>query len=188
MLQHKSSKLLLAVAMFGILAFATQGFSQGNCYWDSWEMGAGAGWWNYKIPTQYSLSPDQITRMNDIRTQNQQQILPLQNQLSSLRIEMRGYASGNDADVNKIKEYRNQIRDLEDKISDLRLNSRSEMNKILTKEQRAYLNQGNYGWWDMDNGWWHMGRGMMSDYGYNDCDYDMRGRGMVGNNWRGGCW
>ena len=114
MLQFKSLKLLIAVAVIGILAFAAQGFSQGYCHWDSWEMGAGSGWWNNNISSQYALSADQISQMDDIRLQTQEQILPLQNKLGLRRIEMRGYASSNDANVNEIKKYRNQIRDLED--------------------------------------------------------------------------
>lgn len=180
MLQFKSSKLLIAVAVIGMLTMSTQAFSQGYCTWDNWEMGAGPGWWNYNISTQYSLSADQITRMNDIRTQNQQQFLPLQNELNSLRIEMRGYASRNDADVNEIKKYRSQIRDLEDQIADLRLDARNKINKIFTKEQRAYFNQGNYGWWDMDSGWWHKDCGMRHD------GYGMHRREMM-SGWQGGC-
>ena len=162
MLQSKS-RFFVAVAIFGMLALSTQAFSQGSCYWDNWEMGAGPGWWNNNIPAQYSLSADQISQMNEIRAQTQKQILPLQNQSSSLRIEMRGYASRYDADVNKIKEYRNQVRKLEDQISDFRLNSRSKINKVLTKEQRVYFGQGGYGWWDMDDGWWHSSHRGISD-------------------------
>ena len=170
---------MIAVAVIGMLAITTQAFSQGYCTWDNWEMGAGQGWWNYNVPVQNSLSADQITRMNEIRSQNQQQILPLQNKLNLLRIEMNSYVSGDEADVNEIKKYRNQIRDLEDQIADLRLDARNEINKLLTKEQRGYFNRGRYGWWDTDNDWWHMGCGMMYDYG-------MSRRGTM-DGWRGRC-
>lgn len=178
----RSSKIIMVlIVVFGILGLFSVANAQGYCYWDNWEMGAGPGWWNYNVPTQYGLSADQITRMNDIRNQTREQIFPLQNKLSSLRVEMRGYASGYDADVNKIKQYRDQIRDLEDQISDIRLDARGEINKVLTDEQRAYFNQGNYGWWDMDNGWWHRGNGMMNGRGHG-----MMGGGMMGG-WRDGC-
>jgi Spy/CpxP family protein refolding chaperone len=84
----------------------------------------------------------------------------LHNQLSLLQIELRDYVSGYNVDVNKIKEYRNQIRDLKDQISDSRLNDRIEINKVLTKEQLDYFNQGGYVWWDTDKGWCHIDRGM----------------------------
>jgi Spy/CpxP family protein refolding chaperone len=166
MLQHKSSKLLIAVAVIGMLTFATQGFSQGHCYWDNWDRGAGAGWWNNNVPTQYALSAEQITKINDIRTQYLEDILPLQNQVRSLRIESRGYSSRYDAEVDKIREYRNKMRDLEGKIENYRLDMREDINKVLTKEQRLYFNDGGYGWWDMNKNWWHEGshgmRGMMN--------------------------
>lgn len=74
-----------------------------------------------------------------------------------MRIEYRGYSSRYDAGTGKIKSYRKQIRNLEDKIDDLRLDARGEINKILTKEQRLYFNNGNYGWWDAGRNWWHSG-------------------------------
>jgi Spy/CpxP family protein refolding chaperone len=174
MLRLSKTIMVMVIMVFGMFGLFSQANAQGSCYWDSWEMGTGPGWWNYNVPASYALSTDQVTRMNDIRNQTQQQIFPLQNKLRSLRIEMRGYASDYDADVNKIKDYRNQIRDLEDQISDIRLDAHGKINKVLTKEQRTYFSQGNYGWWDMDDSWWHSGRGMMS------------GKGMMGN-WRDGC-
>ena len=146
MLQSKSSKLLIAVAMFGMLAFATQGFSQGYCYWDNWKMGAGSGWWNNDVPAQYALSAEQITKINDIRASHSEKILPIQNELRSLRIESHGYGSRYNADVDKIKDYRNKARNLEGKIEDYRLDMRKDIDKLLTKEQRLYFNDGGYGW------------------------------------------
>lgn len=165
MLQSKSSKLLVAVAVIGMLAFATQGFSQGYCYWDNWKMGAGSGWWNNNVPTQYALSAEQITKINDIRAKYSKKILPLQNELRSLRIESRGYSSRYNADVDKIKDFRNNERKLEARIDDYRLDMRKDIGKLLTEEQRVYFNEGGYGWWDTDGNWWHEGshgmRGMM---------------------------
>lgn len=175
MLRSTKTIMVAVITVLAMFALISQTNAQGYCYWDNWEMGAGAGWWNNNIPAQYSLTADQITRINEIRLQSQKQIIPLQNKLRSLRIEMRGYASGYDADVNKIKEYRDQIRNLEDQISDIRLDTRAKINKLLTKEQRIYFNQGHYGWWDMDDGWWHMGREMM-------------GRGMMGGRHDRCCW
>ena len=178
MSRNRKIVFVILIALLGIVGLFSLSNAQGYCYWDNWEMSAGPGWWNNTISDQYALSADQANRMNSIRTQAQEKTLPLQNQLHSLRVEMRGYASRYDVDSNKIKNYRNQIRDLEDQIADAHLNARDKINKVLTKEQRVYFNQGSYGWWDMDNGWWHMGREMV----HNNSK-------MMGNWQRGGyCW
>ena len=158
----KSLMTLFIVAAFVVVSFAvTPAFSRDCCYWDNWNASTDAAWWNYNVPAQYSLTAEQITTINGIRTKYNEKILPLQNELHALRIESRGYSSRPDADINKIKSYRKQIRKLEDKIDDLRLDARNKINKVLTKEQRLYFNNGNYGWWDADRGWWHSGGGMM---------------------------
>ena len=176
------SKSLLALAVAVVItavAFAASPvFSHGDCYWDNWNSNADAAWWNNSVPTQYALTAEQITTINGIRTKVNEKILPRQNELRALRIESRGYSSRPDADINKIKSYRKQIRNLEGKIDDLRLDARGKINKALTKEQRQYFNNGNYGWWDADQNWWHGGRGMMRS-GRMDRKMDMDG---------GRCW
>jgi len=145
MLQSKSSNMLIAVVVIGIMALSAKAFSQGYCYWDNWQTSAGASWWNNYIPAQYALSADQITEINKTRAKYNEKILPLQNKLRSLRIEFRGYDTRHDADISKIKSSRKQIRDLEDKISDLRLDTRAKINNLLTKEQKLYFNDGGSG-------------------------------------------
>ncbi|RLD12721.1 hypothetical protein DRI50_08645 [candidate division KSB1 bacterium] len=157
----KSLLTLSTIAAFVVVAFAVSpAFSQDCCYWDNWNANTDAAWWNNNVPVQYALTAEQITTINATRTKFNQKILPLQNELRAVRIEYNGYASRYDADISKIKSYRKQVRNLEDKIDDLRLNARAEINKVLTKEQRLYFNNGNYGWWDADQNWWHRGRGM----------------------------
>ena len=70
-----------------------------------------------------------------------------------------------DAEIGKIKSYRKNINNLSDKIEDLRLEARSEINKVLTKEQRAYFGD-NYGRWDMNDGM--MMGNMMDGMGMRD--------------------
>ncbi len=155
MSKSKSIRLLIAVVTFGVLTFTATSYAQNYCYWDNWQQGAGMGWWNNNVPAKYALSADQITKINDLRTRYSEKIVPLQNELRALRMQIRGYASRFDADVNKIKDYRKQARKLEAKIDDYRLDLRKDINKVLTKEQRLYFTNGGYGWWDADNGWWH---------------------------------
>lgn len=163
MTHSKSLMTLFIVAAVVVVAFAVSpAFSQNCCYWDNWNAGVDAAWWNNNVPAQYALNAEQITTINNIRTKYNEKILPLQNELRALRIEYRGYSSRYDADTSKLKSYRKQIRNLEDKIDDLRLDARAKINKVLTKEQRLYFNKGNYGWWDGERNWWHgSNRGMM---------------------------
>ena len=113
--------------------------------------GTGMMGWNSNVPEKYWLTADQLTRIRELRSKYDDEILPLQRNLFSLRIESRGYASNPDADISKIKDYREEIRGLEGKIDDLRLDARSEINKVLTKEQRVYFSD-NFDWWGTQRG------------------------------------
>ncbi len=121
--------------------------------------------WNQNVPEKYWLTAQQIDNVRQIRSNYDDKILPLQQKLYSLRIEARGYASDPDANLGKIKDYREEIRGLEGKIDDLRLDARGEINKVLTKEQRVYFSD-NFDWWDS-------GRGMMNGMGGMNNGYDM---------------
>jgi Spy/CpxP family protein refolding chaperone len=154
----KHKKLALIVSLLGTIMllslFSSSATAQGmgRC------MSGSDTWWsNSNIPDKYQLSPEQITKIREIRSQYDDEIIPLQRELRSLRIEARGYASRSDAEIGKIKSYRKDINNLDDKIEDLRLEARAEINKVLTKEQRAYFGD-NFGWWNMDGGM--MGDGM----------------------------
>jgi Spy/CpxP family protein refolding chaperone len=160
-------KMVFALAIISMVTLSAQAFSQDYCYYDNWTRDAGAQWWNSNVPAQYALSAEQTTNINDIRTKTSEKVLPLQNELRALRIESHGYNSNPNADIEKIKSYRNKTRNLEDKISDHQLDARGKINKLLTKEQRLYLNDGGYGWWDMDDNWWHSNhRGMSGNRGH----------------------
>jgi Spy/CpxP family protein refolding chaperone len=160
----KQKKLALIVSLLGtIIVFSSltssvnaQGWNNRNCMGG---MNWGDGWqWNDNVPQKYQLSAEQMTSIREIRSQYDDQIFPLQKELRSLRMEARGYASRSDAEIGKIKSYRKDINNLGDKIEDLRLEARTEVNKVLTKEQRVYFGD-NFGWWDMDGGM----MGMMGD-------------------------
>ncbi len=172
-------KLVLGAVILGAtsipLLFSSSTFAQGWGYGMRGDYGMmgmnsrmGMMGWNQNIPEQYWLTADQLTRIRDIRSNYGDKILPLQQKLYSLRIEARGYASDPDADLGKIKDYREEIRGLEGKVDDLRLDARGEINKVLTKEQRAYFSD-NFDWWGGE-------RGMMN--GMRDMD---NGNGMMNN-------
>ncbi|MHB8906952.1 MAG: Spy/CpxP family protein refolding chaperone [Melioribacteraceae bacterium] len=155
----KHKKLALIVSLLGtimllsLFSSSATAQSMGRCM-----SGSDAWWSNSNVPAKYQLSPEQITKIREIRSQYDDEIIPLQRELRSLRMEARGYASRSDAEVGKIKSYRKDINNLNDKIEDLRLNAKAEINKVLTKEQRVYFGD-NFGWWDMDGGM----MGMMGD-------------------------
>ena len=159
--------LILGAALTTIF-FSTSAFAQwwGHGMGGGYDMmgsyrGTGMMGWNQNVPEKYWLTAQQIDNVRQIRSDYGDKIVPLQQRLYSLRIEARGYASDPDADLGKIKDYREEIRGLEGKIDDLRLDARGEINKVLTKEQRVYFSD-NFDWWD---GGFGMMRGMDNGYG-----------------------
>lgn len=164
---HKKLGLTVAsLAMILLSSFTSSANAQGRGCCMNWMSGHDGWWSNASVPQQYQLSAEQITKVRDIRSEYDDEIIPLQRELRALRIEARGYASRSDAEIGKIKSYRKDINDLEGKIEDLRLEARAKINKVLTKEQRAYYGDSD-DWWNMDGGM------MMGNMGY--------GMGMHGN-------
>lgn len=165
----KHKKLVLIVSLLGTIMLLSSFTSSLNAQgWNNRNCMGGMDWndgyqWNYNVPQKYQLSADQMTNIRDIRSEYNDQIFPLQKELRSLRIEARGYASSSNAEIGKIKSYREDINNLEDKIEDLRFDARVEINKVLTKEQKAYFGD-NFGWWDMHSGMMGYDR-----YGMNNC-------------------
>lgn len=148
-----------------------------------------SSWWNYNVPNQYQMQPDQIQEMNDLRLEYDKEIIPLKNDLRALRTEMRGYMNRSDFEPDQVKSYRNQIRDIEDQIADYRLDYRKNMNNLLSDDQKIYFSNTSDGWWDgfYDRCGWDyadMDYGMRNN-GY--MDYDMRDHGRMYNNGRC-CW
>jgi len=150
----KHKKFALIVSLIGIIMLVSsftssvnaQGWNNRNCMGG---MNRDDGWkWNNDVPQKYQLSADQKKSIGDIRSAYGDQIVPLQKELGTLRIEANGYASRSDAEIGKIKSYRKDIHNLDDKIADLRLEAKAEINKVLTKEQRAYFDD-NFVWGDM---------------------------------------
>ncbi len=186
MLHSKAFKTIFLAGV--LLTISTLAFSQGMRYWNDWDRGAGSGWWNNGISSQYALSSDQIQKINNIRLKYNQKILPLQNELDSVLYEARSYSLTPNADTNRIKSYNRKSRDLEGKVADIRIDMQSDINKLLTAEQRLNFNNGGYGWWDMDRDWWYGGSGI----GYGNSGgmgrrgtFGMRRGSMMGSAY---CW
>ena len=171
----KHKKLALIVSLIGTIIllslFAVSTYAQGRHHNNSMRgMSGDYGWqWNDNVPQKYQLSADQMTSIRDTRSKYDDDIFPLQRDLRALRIEARGYESRSDAEIGKVKSYRKDINNLSDKLDNIRLEARGEINKVLSKEQRAYFGD-NFGWWDMSSGM--MG---YDGYGMDNCPMMSRG-------------
>ncbi len=167
----KKSALILAIlgATLTVVLFSGLLFAQDRDPVDGRGYYSMRGWedpqWNSNIPEKYWLSAEQRSKLKEIRSNYYEEIFPMQRELRALRMEARGYTSRPDAEVGKIKSYRKQINDLEEKIEDLRLQAVADINKTLTKEQRQYYGS-NYDWLDSDGG--SMDCGMMGDMDMQD--------------------
>jgi Spy/CpxP family protein refolding chaperone len=135
-----------------------------------------SSWWNYNVPAEYELQQDQIKEMNDLKVEYDNKIIPLQNELGAIRTEMRRYMNRSNFDPDQVKNYRNQIRDFEDRIADYRINYRKNMNNLLSADQKIYFS-------NSSNGWWY-GFYDRCGWDYADMDYGMRNPGYMDNNMR----
>lgn len=127
-------------------------------------------WNNSSVPQKYWLTEDQISKINNIRTEYDDKIQPQIEELYNLRDEAYEYGNNDNVEYKKMREYRNQINQLEEQIYDMRLEARDKIRGTLVKGQRPYYRDyafNNWWTWDMDN-WcrWDMDRYMMDDSYY----------------------
>lgn len=173
----KNVKLVFAVVLMSLIGFSSQTFAQNYSHLDNWSRDAGMDWWNYDVPPEYSMTTKQIAKINNIRAKSSKKILPLQNKLYTLRGNLRGH---NGYDVQELRSYRNKISRLENKISEINMATRVQIQKVLGKNQLTYFNNGGYGWWDMADDCWYSpntsyygtygrGRDRMRMYYYDRC-------------------
>ncbi len=148
-------KLMFALAIVSLMGVSSQAFAQNYTCYDNWTNNAGVQWWNNNIPQEYILSENQTAKINDIRSNSNEKIIPLHNELWALRADFRRYNQKSDTDIKKIEANRSKIRDLENKISSINLKTQLRIKKILGKEQLSYFNEGGYGWWNMDDNCWY---------------------------------
>jgi Spy/CpxP family protein refolding chaperone len=154
----KTGKLKWMFLLAGLIALsASQVSAQPHCCNSNWSANADAQWWNYNTPAEYALSAEQITEINKLRKNSNEKILPLENELRSLRIEYRAANSNPELDVKKLKSLRSNIRDKEEKIEDINLETKVQVKKLFNKEQLAYFNNNQYNWWDMAENCWYSG-------------------------------
>ncbi|GBD91357.1 hypothetical protein BMS3Abin04_02084 [bacterium BMS3Abin04] len=181
MLNKKKYLSAAIITVLSLLFIITSLQAQG--YWDRSCDYNDIGWWNNNVPSQYSYSSEQMNEMNKIRSEYDQKIVPLQNNLRNQRIALRDLRNSSNYDADKSSEYRKNIQDIENQIYNLRIDARKDMSALLTDTQKQYFNSSSTGYWDnfYDRCGWDYDN-MSYDYG-NNRDYRMM-NGRMGRN----CW
>ena len=173
----KTGKLKWMFLLAWLIALSvSQVSAQPHCCNSNWSANADAQWWNNNTPAEYALSAEQITEINKLRKNSYEKKLPIENELRSLRMEYRAANSNPELDVKKVKSLRSTIRDKEEKIEDINLETKVKVKKLLSEKQLTYFNNNNYRWWDMSENCWYSG-----NMGMNSHRKMMMSR-------RGNCW
>lgn len=173
----KTKNFKLTFLLAGLIVFsASQAMAQPHCCNSKWSANADAQWWNYNTPAEYALSAEQITEINDLRKNSYEKKLPIENELRSLRMEYQAANSNPVLDAEKPKSLRGNIRDNEEKIDDINLETKVQVRKLLTEKQLTYFNNNNYSWWDMSENCWYAG------------NMDMNSRRQMMMSSRNNCW
>jgi Spy/CpxP family protein refolding chaperone len=93
-----------------------------------------------------NLTPEQATKLKELREQHEKDVLPLRNELIAKRAELRNLWSQGDSDEAAIKAKQQEMNDLRNKLQDIKTGYRLEVGKILTPEQQAQLQSSRPGW------------------------------------------
>ncbi|MEE4198690.1 MAG: hypothetical protein V2I54_13710 [Bacteroidales bacterium] len=161
----KTGKFKLTFLLTGLIIFlASQAMAQHHCCNSNWSAKADAQWWNYNTPVEYALTTKQITKINQLRKISYEKKLPIENELRSLRMEYQAANSNPDLDVQKLKSLRSSIRDKEEEIDNINLETKVQVRKLLTEKQLTYFNNNNYSWWDMSENCWRSGNMGMNSH------------------------
>jgi len=133
---------LVLVAAIALPVFAYHG---------GWGKGRGMGMgpadtqapYCYNIP---NLTPEQSTKLTELRQQHEKDVLPLRNELTAKHAELRNLWLQGNPDQAAIKAKQQEINDLRNKLQDIGTEHRLEVGKILTPEQKAQLQSSRPGW------------------------------------------
>jgi Spy/CpxP family protein refolding chaperone len=88
-----------------------------------------------KMMDELGLTPDQASKIKNIREQNHSQAKSIHDQLQDKRRDLMEYMSSDNADPGKAKAMQQEIDQLQNQLSTLRMNTWFEMKKNLTPEQ-----------------------------------------------------
>jgi periplasmic protein CpxP/Spy len=87
---------------------------------------------------ELNLTPDQMQRMQGIRSRYENQISQRAQALRQAETELQGLMASN-ADSNQIRAKHNQVQTLRQQLAQIRFESMLEMREVLTPEQRRQL-------------------------------------------------
>lgn len=132
------------------------------------------GMWGNRqnVPEQYQLSEKQQTKIENIREAYQGELTPLIEQLRDARRAYATALNSKDIDADRVEQLRPEVNNIQDKILEQRMESRKQVNKVLTDDQLAYY--GNHHGFLMGAGWQNMhanyGHGYCWDFSSNDAN------------------
>ena len=86
-----------------------------------------------------NLIPEQSAKLKELREQHDKEALPLKNELTAKRAELKNLWLQGNPDEAAIKVKQQEINDLRNQLQDKMTGHRLEVAKILTPEQRAQL-------------------------------------------------
>ena len=133
---------LVAVMLLGV----TYAYSQGPGFGPG--PGAGPRWGEKPYQGQgepgkaLNLTPEQKTKMDELRTKFREENAQLIGAIVTKRIELQSLWSNPKADAKAIQDKEKELRDLQNQMRDKTVQMRLEARKVLTPEQIAQLGQG----------------------------------------------
>ena len=140
------------------------------------------GQWNERVPSQYSMNPDQLVQTENVLFDCWEEMLPQQRKLSSLELEARLYSGSPDGDPDQVQSYGHQINDVQNEITALRQRANTRISKLLRNEQRSYFGT-DFDWCDLGNN-----GGMVHGHDMGDwCRWDTYQQSERAYNGQDGC-
>lgn len=91
----------------------------------------------HRIP---NLTPDQETKLNDLRTKHLKEITPLRNELQEKRARLNTLQSSEKPDLAAINKLIDEMGTLKTNLMKKQAAHRNEVSQILTDEQRVHFN------------------------------------------------
>ena len=132
MLKTKNILIIAGVALVGILLLSFPVFSNGNH--------AGNNQTGNLYLNESQLTQEQITKIDAIQNEFIKTTIPLRKKLNLLRTELYNNSLDNNVDIENARQLTKQIRDLQGKIDDLRLDALAKIDKIVPQNRQGYYN------------------------------------------------
>lgn len=179
MIRSKNTTILAVIVISGLLLFSLSAFAQ-------WH-GENGYHGDHNDIDYRGLTGEQREEVEQIHDEYFEEIIPLQNELRSLQTEVYNYRRNDDVNIERIREYRQQMRELRGEIDDLRLDALGEVYDIIPGDKQDHFsNHFNqcFGYGNKGMKYGNMGNrmhGMKHNQGMHD------GRMMHRSGMRNGC-